>query len=337
MGNICDQLTDKRILVTGGAGFIGSEVVHQLALCGARVTVLDNLSSGRAEYVSGLPSVNLIKGDVCDKEVVSKVVKDAEIVIHLAALPFIPDAYYFPEEFFTTNVSGTMNLILKSLNSKTVERLIHISSSEVYGTAKYVPMDEEHPTLPHSTYAVSKLAADRLAYTIHKEHDFPIVIIRPFNSYGPRITQPYIIPEIVGQLLNGNSHLFLGNTESSRDFTFVSDTARGIIMSIVASNIEGHTINLGCGRAIKISDLASTIARIVGKTIEITRDETRYRPFDVNTLICNNRKAQEVLGWKPYVSLEEGLTLTIGWIAKNQIKFETPFKGWPSVYRSKYS
>ncbi len=214
---------DKRILVTGGAGFIGSEVVSQLVKKNATVTVLDNFSSGKKQYLPKKKNLKIIKGDITDEKIIRRSVKDQEFVIHLAALPFIPDSFYYPADFFNVNTTGSVNLLWESVQSKTVTRFVHISTSEVYGSAQHVPMDENHPTNPHSTYAVSKLAGDRVAFTLHKENGFPVVIIRPFNSYGPKYTQPYIIPEIMNQLLNGNKELMLGNISATRDFTYVSD------------------------------------------------------------------------------------------------------------------
>ncbi len=323
---------DKKVLITGGAGFLGSEVTKQLCEQKADVTVLDDFSSGKMEYISNLNDLQVVKSDLCDKKTVAKTFKDQELVIHLAALPFIPDCYYYPEEFFRVNAMGTVNLMLESTQSETVERFVHISSSEVYGTAKYVPMDEDHPTLPHSTYAVSKLAGERAIFTMHKEHDFPAVIIRPFNSYGPHVTQPYIIPEIALQLLAKNNPLKLGNIESSRDFTYVEDTARAIIMASTNKNAIGETLNIGSGRDVKIRDLALLMAKLLGQQVTIKTDSTRFRPFDVNRLYCNADKAKKLLGWAPKISLEDGLRKTIDWITNNPVKFTAPFKGWPKSY-----
>jgi dTDP-glucose 4,6-dehydratase len=326
------QLEESKILVTGGAGFIGSEVVKQLCEEKAKVTVLDNFSSGKRKFVEGFDDVRIIAADICDEEKLSNALKDQEFVIHLAALPFIPDSYSFPQEFFNVNTIGTINVIWQSIQSESVERFVHVSTSEVYGAAKYIPMDEEHPTLPHSTYAVSKLAADRAVFTMHKEHGFPAVIIRPFNSFGPNITQPYIIPEIILQLLKGNSTLHLGNVESSRDFTFVSDTARGMILALSEKRAIGETINLGRSVDIKIRDLAFLIAELMGKEIIIETDQARLRPFDVERLFCSNKKAEGLLGWKPIVSLEDGLKMTIDWIKKEGLSFKDPFGGWTKTY-----
>lgn len=324
------SLSDLRVLVTGGAGFMGSEVVKQLCELNANVTVFDNFSSGKSEFLEDL-DVEITRGDVCNKESVIDALKDQERVIHMAALPFIPDSYVNPEAFFETNAAGTMNVLWEAIQSESVEEFIHISSSEVYGSAKYVPMDENHPTLPHSTYAVSKLAGDRAVFTIHKEQDFPTVVLRPFNSYGPRITQPYIVPEVITQLLNGNQ-LNLGNTETSRDFTYVSDTARGIILALQKQKAIGETINIGSGQDIKIGDLARLIARLMNKKAQIKQDESRFRPFDVERLLCDNSKAKELLDWEPQISLEDGLKKTIEWIKANPTRFKEPFKGpWPKL------
>lgn len=326
-----NSLADARTLVTGGAGFIGSEVVKQLCETGATVTVLDNFTSGKKEYLAGL-DVRIVRGNICIQKVTSDALKDQEIVLHLAALPFIPDCYTNPEVFFQVNAMGTVNMMWGAIQSKSIEKFVHISSSEVYGSAKYVPMDENHPTLPHSTYAASKLAADRAVFTLHKEHDFPAVIIRPFNSYGPHITQPYIIPEIVTQLFN-RDQLILGNVNASRDFTYVSDTARAIILAAVEQKAIGETINIGSGGDIKIGDLAVLIADLIGKKVSIVQDQSRFRPYDVERLFCNDSKARELLGWKPQVSLVDGLRTTIEWIKANPLKFKEPFKGWPRAMR----
>lgn len=319
---------DKKFLVTGGAGFIGSEVVKQLLEKGSDVTILDNFSSGKKQYLPTSKKLKIIRGDIQDEKTVKKVVKDQEAVIHLAALPFIPDSYYYPADFFKSNAIGSVNMIWNSIKSKSVEMFVQISTSEVYGTAQQTPMDENHPTAPHSTYAVSKLAGDRAAFTLHKENGFPIVVIRPFNSFGPRYTEPYIIPEIMNQILSGSKELQLGNVNTSRDFTFVSDTANGIIKAATEKKAAGEIINIGYGKDIKILDLVQKIAKISKTKIKIKYDESRERPYDVNRLICNNKKAQEILKWKPKISVEKGLKITFDWAKKNKVVFSAPFKRW---------
>ncbi len=321
-------LKEKRVLVTGGAGFIGSETVKQLLENKNLVTVLDNFSSGKKQYLPKNKNLKIIKGDIQDEKVVKKSVKDQEIVINLAALPFIPDSYYYPTDFFKANTIGSVNMILQSVKSKTVDVFIQISTSEVYGSTQYAPMDENHPTAPHSTYAVSKLAADRAAFTLHKENGFPTVVIRPFNSYGPKYTEPYIIPEIMNQILRGSRELTLGNVSTSRDFTFVSDTASAIIKSTVVKEAVGEIINIGSGTEITILNLAKKIAKVSKNKIKIKYDESRERPFDVNRLICDNTKAKKLLKWKPKISMDKGLSITFDWAKKNKVTFNAPFKRW---------
>jgi len=333
---ILKELTNKEVLVTGGCGFIGSEVTKQLSDLGAKITIIDNLSSGKEEYVKDISSVSLITADLNDKEKIQELVKEKDYVIDLAALPFIPDSYFYPNEFFETNVNATINLVLAVSKEKRIKRFVHISSSEIYGSARHVPMDENHPTTPQSTYAVSKLAGERVVFTMHKEHNIPAVIIRPFNSFGPNITQPYIIPEIISQLLKNQDEITLGNINSKRDLTFVSDTARGIILALVVEGIIGETINIGSQRALSIKELAQKIANIMKKEISINVDSSRFRPHDVDTLVCDYNKANKLLGWKPEVSINEGLEQTIEWVKKNGISFNKPFKGWTSSYRKNF-
>ena len=320
------NLKNKRVLVTGGAGFIGSEVVSQLLEKKSLVTVLDNFSSGKRQYLPKSKQLKIIKGDIRDEKITAKAIKDQEVIINLAALPFIPDSFHHPSDFFSVNTMGSVNVLWNAINAKTPELFIHISTSEVYGSAQKTPMDENHPTAPHSTYAVSKLAGDRVAFTLHKENGFPIVIIRPFNSYGPQYTQPYIIPEIMNQLLNGNKELMLGNIEATRDFTYVSDTADAIIRSLESKKAIGEIINVGSNSEISIRDLAFKISKIAKKKSKIRYDESRERPYDVDRLLCNNRKAQKLLDWKPTINLDQGFKKLFQWSIKNRIIFEAPFK-----------
>ena len=319
------NLKNKEILVTGGCGFIGSEIVKQLSLIGANVTIIDNLSSGKEKYIQGLSNVKLITADLLDNDVVRSVVKDKEYVINNAALPFIPDSYYIPKKFFDVNVNATISLALSVIKEKKVKRFVHISSSEIYGTARYVPMNENHHTVPQSTYAVSKLAGERVVFTMHKEHNLPAVIIRPFNSFGPNITQPYIIPEIIRQIMKGDV-IKLGNLNAKRDLTYVSDTAKGIILSLVKEGVIGEVINIGSQRSYSIKDLVSLISEIMGKKISIEIDSSRFRPYDVDTLICDYERATKLLGWKPEITIREGLEKTIEWTKKEDVDIGLPYK-----------
>lgn len=333
--DLINECRGKTIFVTGGAGFIGSEVVRQISVSGGKAIVFDNFSSGKKLYVTNLKNVRMVHGDIKSRPAIAKSIKNCEYVINLAALPFIPDSYHHPQEFFDVNTNGTLNVLLEAKNLKKIRNFVHISTSEVYGSARKNPMDENHPTLPQSTYAVSKLAADRAVFTIHKEHNLSAVIIRPFNSYGPRITQPYIIPEIIIQLLNGNGKVRLGNIESQRDFTYVSDTARGIITALFKDQAIGETINLGSNRTYKIRKIVDIIASILGKKSRIILDKKRIRPYDVSKLICDNGKARKILGWEPMVSFRDGLEETVAWIKSSHIEFKTPFEGWAKNYRNR--
>jgi dTDP-glucose 4,6-dehydratase len=323
------------VLVTGGAGFIGSEVCAQLVEHGANVTVLDNLSSGRLSYLDD-SKLTIVRGDICDETITRLCLADQETVIHLAALPFIPNCYSAPDEFFRVNALAAVRLIWRAIQAGTVRHFVLVSTSEVYGTAKSIPMTEEHPTLPQSTYAASKLAADRAAFTIHKEQGFPVSIIRPFNSYGPRITQPYIVPEIILQLQKGDE-LTLGNTSASRDFTYVSDTAAAIILASIKDAAVGQTINVASGSDISIERLAGLIGGMMGRKVRIHTDRRRFRPYDVDRLIGSNSRAREVLGWFPTIALDDGLKQTIKWISNRAPEIETaplkdPFQGWVAVW-----
>ena len=321
-----EKFKDKSILVTGGAGFIGSETVQQLLSEGARVTVFDNFSSGKKKYLPKQDKrLKIIKGDITDEKAVNKVTKDQEIIFHLAALPFIPDSFYYPVDFFKVNTIGSMNIFWSAVKSKTVETVINTSTSEIYGSAQYTPMDENHPTSPYSTYAVSKLAADRAAFTLHKENGFPVVIIRPFNTFGPRFTEPYIIPEIIGQILEGNRELNLGNVNSTRDLTFVSDTVKGFIKAAKEKKAIGEIINIGSQNEVKITELVTKLSKVAGVKTKIKIDESRLRPYDVNRLVCNNKKAQKLLKWKPTITVDNGLKETYEWAKNNKVDFDAPF------------
>ena len=317
-------LKNKEILVTGGCGFIGSEIVKQLSLLGANVTIIDNLSSGKEKYIQDLSNVKLITADLLDDHAIESVVKDKEYVINNAALPFIPDSYFMPKKFFDVNVNATISLALAVIKEKKAKRFVHISSSEIYGTARYTPMDENHQTTPQSTYAVSKLAGERVVFTMHKEHNLPAVIIRPFNSFGPNITQPYIIPEIIRQM-EKNDVIKLGNLNAKRDLTYVTDTARGIILSLVKEGVIGEVINIGSQRSFSIKDLVSLISEIMDKKVSVEVDPSRFRPYDVDTLICNYERATKLLGWKPEITVKEGLEKTVEWAKKEKFDIGIPY------------
>jgi dTDP-glucose 4,6-dehydratase len=311
-------LKGKKVLVTGGAGFIGSSLVRELLDREAEVLVYDNLTYGDMTNLEEVRDrIEIAVGDVLSWRLVEVMrAHKPNYVFHLAAEPYIPDCYDNPEKFIDVNVKGTLNVLMASKIAD-VERILNFSTSEVYGTAKYTPMDENHPTLPLSTYAVSKLAADRLCDVFSHEHKIPVVILRPFNAYGPRETQPYVIPEIIMQLARGRQ-VRLGNLKAKRDFTYVDDVVKGAIAVMESDIPNGDVVNLGSGETHSIEELAHVIARTMGREdIEVVVDKKRLRPRDVDLLQCNHSKIFNCAGWTPKITLEEGLKRTINWFMEH--------------------
>jgi dTDP-glucose 4,6-dehydratase len=306
------ELVGKKVLVTGGAGFIGSELVHQLVEEQAQVVVLDNLSAGRKENLGDiLDKITFIEKDLITADL-EQILKEHSIncIFNLAAEPFIPDSYKKPSRFMELNTIGVLKLLLAAKKTG-VERVLQYSTSEVYGTAQSVPMNENHILNPLSTYAVSKVAADRLCYTLFHEQNVPVIILRQFNVYGPRETHPYIIPILIEQLNKGNT-LTLGNIKATRDFTFVSDAARAAIMLMKTDEAVGQVINSGSNMEVSVEQMARTIGKLMGhENVNITIEQSRLRPLDVERLYCDNTKIKKMTGWQPEVSFEDGLKKTI--------------------------
>jgi dTDP-glucose 4,6-dehydratase len=246
-------------------------------------------------------------------------VRDIDTVFHLASLIAIPYSYHAPDSYMETNVKGTLNLLQAARNSS-VERIIHTSTSEVYGTAQFVPITEEHPLVGQSPYAASKIAADQFAVSFHRSFDLPVTIIRPFNTYGPRQSARAVIPTIISQALSGKKTVSIGNIRPTRDFTYVSDTVEGFVKAAEHAETIGKTINLGTNSEISIGDLAQKISSLMNHSFEIAADKARFRPEkgEVDRLWSDNSKARTIMKWRPNVPLEKGLELTIDWFRKNR-------------------
>lgn len=321
-------MTRKKVLVTGGAGFIGSTVVHKLLSRGYLVTVLDNLSVGSVDNIPNHhKALRLVAGDVRDFEMVSAVVRGHEYVIHMAAQAFIPMSYDLPVKCASVNALGSLHVFKACLNYG-VKRIVHISSSEVYGPAMYQPMDEKHPLNPLSTYAVSKAAADQWAQTMAFEHKLPVVILRPFNTFGPRDSLPRFIPEMIRQCIKEPA-IKVGNINTSRDYSYVDDIARAAVFGLEKEGIDGEIANFGCGKALRMCNVLEMISKITGsQDKEIIHDSARLRPHDVDFLMSSTTKAYRILGWRPEVDFADGLKRTLDWYMTNGQSWNYEKRGW---------
>ncbi|MBI4210224.1 MAG: GDP-mannose 4,6-dehydratase [Candidatus Diapherotrites archaeon] len=310
------------VVVTGGAGFIGSALVRELVKENAHVTVVDNLFSGKKEFLAEvMGSIDFHETDILSPEFEKLLQRlGADYVFNLAALPYIPDSYLNPRSFFDVNSMGCLKVLL-ACKEAGVERVMQYSTSEVYGTAQRTPMDEHHPLNPLSTYAVSKVAADRLCYTLHYEGEVPVIILRQFNVFGPRETHPYIIPEIISQL-SRTSSLRLGNVNARRDLTYVEDAARAAMLLMLQKNAVGQVFNSGTGIDHSVREMAEQIASAMGvENMRIQLDESRLRPLDVERLQANYFKLAQMTGWHPKTSFEHGIRKTVEWFNDNGKKW----------------
>lgn len=315
----------KKVLVTGSDGFIGSHLVERLLELGADVRALVLYNSfnawGWLDTIDRdkLKNVEVVAGDIRDPHHAGEIVRDREILFHLAALIAIPYSYHAPDSYLKTNVKGTLNM-LQAARKCGVKHFIHTSTSEVYGTAQFVPITEEHPLVGQSPYAASKIAADQFAVSFHRSFELPVTIVRPFNTYGPRQSARAIIPTVISQALSGKKTISTGNVRPTRDFTFVSDTVEGFIKAAEHEDSVGKTLNLGSNSEISIEALVKKIGNLMNNSIEIVLDKGRLRPdkSEVDRLWSDNSKAKSILKWEPTISLEEGLELTIEWFRKNR-------------------
>ncbi len=312
------MLAHRTVLVTGADGFIGSHLVERLAAEGANVVALAQYNSfgswGWLDTIPDSSSVRVVMGDVRDPHVCSELTRGIEIVFHLAALIAIPYSYSAPDSYVDTNIKGTLNMCQSALASG-VGKFIQMSTSEVYGTARYVPIDEAHPLTPQSPYSASKIAADALASSFFYAFGLPVVIARPFNTYGPRQSARAVIPTIISQIAAGMKTISLGDLTPTRDFTFVRDTCDGLIRIACAEQTAGETFNIGSNQEISIGDLVRLIACLMSADTQIAADAERVRPSgsEVRRLWCDNSKLANATGFRPATSLEEGLKQTIEW------------------------
>lgn len=311
----------KKVLVTGAGGFIGSHLAERLAALGAQTRAMVHYNSrgsvGWLEKSTWRDQIEFIGGDVCDAGSVRKAMEGADTVFHLAALIGIPYSYHAPSSYVETNIRGTLN-ILQNARELGVSRVVHTSTSEVYGTARFVPITEDHPLQGQSPYSATKIGADKLAEAFHLSFDLPVVTVRPFNTFGPRQSSRAVIPTIITQLLAGQK-LQLGNVHPTRDLNYVDDIAEGFLAAAASEKAIGRTVNLGSGREIAVGDLAALVARLIGTELAIETQPERLRPAasEVERLLADNALAHELLGWKPAISLEEGLRRTIEWLREN--------------------
>lgn len=317
------KLNSKRILVTGAGGFVGSHLIEKLLKISGDVTAFVRYNS-RNDYgmLDRLPrgitdKIEVISGDLRDSDAVRDAVKGKDVIFHLASLIAIPYSYKHPREVVETNVIGTLNILMAAKEYRTA-KIIHTSTSEVYGTAQYIPMDEQHPLQGQSPYSASKIAADKIAESFHLSFRLPVATIRPFNAYGPRQSARSVIPTVITQALSGDK-IYLGSLSPRRDFTYVDDVLDGFIKIAELDEAVGRVINIGSNFDISVKELVEKISSIIGKKLIIKIDKKRTRPenSEVMRLRADNLLAKRLLGWKPIISLDKGLKLTIDWMSEN--------------------
>lgn len=324
------NLQNKKVLVTGADGFIGSHLVESLleGVCDVKAFVFYN-SFNSWGWLDTLPKdvlnkIEIFAGDVRDPNGVRQAVKGVDVVFHLAALIAIPYSYHSPDSYVDTNIKGTLN-VLQACRDYNIEKVVVTSTSEVYGTAQYVPIDEKHPFQGQSPYSATKIGADRIAESFHRSFNMPVTIVRPFNTYGPRQSARAIIPTIITQLLSGVKEIKLGSLAPTRDFTFVKDTCRGFIEIVKSDRTVGEEINIASGQEVAVGDLAKNIMELVGVNTKIISDDQRIRPekSEVERLLGCNKKIQELTNWKIDYSLKAGLAQTIEWFRHNADKYKS--------------
>lgn len=319
----------KKILVTGSEGFIGSHLVEELLKDGYEVKAFVLYNSFNSwGWLDDFPkekldNIDIFMGDVRDPNAVREAMRDVDAVLHLAALIAIPYSYYAPDAYVDTNIKGTLN-ILQAARDLNIERVLITSTSEVYGTAQYVPIDEKHPYQGQSPYSATKIAADRLAESFYRSFNIPITIVRPFNTFGPRQSARAVIPTIITQLLSGKQEIKLGSLSPTRDFNYVKDTVRGFIEIMKSGNTIGEEINIATQKEISIERLAMELIRQINPNASIICDENRLRPekSEVERLLGSNEKILKLTDWKPQYTFEEGIAETIDFLKNNLSKYK---------------
>lgn len=321
------SIKNKKVLVTGGGGFIGSHLTEKLIKRGAKVTVLVRYTScGRAGWLDSFPDevksrIRIVFGDIRDPDICLKAAEGNEFIFHLAAQIAIPYSYIAPRDFLAVNGLGTANM-LQAARAGGVKKFLHVSTSEVYGTAQYVPIDERHPQVAQSPYAASKIAADKMAESFRLSFGLPVVIVRPFNCYGPRQSARAIIPTIILQALTGNT-IHLGNISTRRDMNYVADIAEGMMAACFKKGTTGYNINLATGKDYTISGMVGLISDILGKNLKIKSEKRRMRPKDseVRRLQGDNRLGAKLIGYRPKYQLPDGLMETVAFFDANLSKY----------------
>lgn len=311
----------KKILVTGADGFIGSHLTEMLVARGYEVTGLAQYNSfnswGWLDDIDDLSKINVVTGDVRDPHFCKHITAGMDAVLHLAALIAIPYSYIAPDSYIDTNVKGTLN-ICQAAKENGVKRVIHVSTSEVYGTANYVPIDEKHPLQPQSPYSASKIGADSMAMSFYNSFNLPLTIARPFNTYGPRQSARAVIPTIISQIASGQKKIQLGDTIPTRDFNYVIDTCRGFLALLECDDAIGETVNIGSNYEISVGDTLELIRELMNSDVEFVTDNQRLRPekSEVFRLWCDNSKIHSLTGFDPTYSLRDGLKETIEWFTQ---------------------
>jgi NAD dependent epimerase/dehydratase len=325
-----ENIAGKQVFVTGADGFIGSHLVELLVKEGANVRALVYYNSwNEIGWLKDIPksvidNIEIVRGDIRDPEFIRHSIKGIEYVFHLSSLIAIPYSYYAPRSYVDTNITGAMNVLNACRDSDTLIRLVHVSTSEVYGSAQVVPISEDHPLVGQSPYSASKIGADKMAESYYLSFELPVVTARPFNTFGPRQTARAVIPTIASQLIAGKTELHLGSLTPTRDFNYVTDTANGMLALGLSPSTEGKVVNIGSGEEWSIGETVKLLCEISGRDVEVITEEDRLRPekSEVNRLLADNSLITGLTTWKSEIPFLKGLELTYQWIGNNLDHFD---------------